>query len=421
MAFGKASLEVSLATAPWHRQGSTQDGSGLITKAAPPQGSVLQNTMTLPEYRQAIVEIYSIHKPDNVMKVDYLLEKYRGNEEYLFRSICTKYEVDPSRWSSQSSLAPVKPTPTLLPPPPPPPPVPCGGPVWQTSPPAVQTKAKSRYHLSGPPVAIQNGGMPTRSGIGYQAPPPAPLKQKHEVMEWDPATGQMVATTIEIETGDLPQAAPAPVPAPCPPQEVKMTPPPPPMVVVPTIPKQAAPTPATPLMPAAAQAAAAAALVPSAAEIMPQEAADDEYDPFAEGMDLPQGELDIIDIDRLLLGERSGFFEAVKLGAPKADEPSCVGPGRPESAAISRVSTSDSMEVDAVAGDASKASGAPHAHQEDQPMTEADTTHGDEGQAASFDPYLGAVSAATECEGEGAPGKKDDVAAQTVAALATFQ
>eukprot|EP00434_Breviolum_minutum_P013839 symbB.v1.2.012202.t1/scaffold835.1/size159100/29 len=115
--------------APWHHQG-TQDVSGLLTKAAPAPGLMLSNTMSIPEYRKAIVEIYSIHKPDNVMKVDYLLEKYKGNEEYLFKSICQKYDVDTSRWSPQPSITPPPAKQSFLLPPPPPPPVPpmpCGG------------------------------------------------------------------------------------------------------------------------------------------------------------------------------------------------------------------------------------------------------------------------------------------------------
>ncbi|CAK9061709.1 unnamed protein product [Durusdinium trenchii] len=124
----------------------------------------------------------------------------------------------------------------MLPPLPPPPPPPCGGPVWtqQAPAPAAKTKAKSQFLVDRHGPIPAGGGLfvggATRPGIGYQAPaasPPAP-KQKHEVMEWDPATGQMVATTIEIETGDLHQAAPSSVPvvpAPVVP-EMKVAPPP---------------------------------------------------------------------------------------------------------------------------------------------------------------------------------------------------
>ena len=248
--------------------------------------------------------------------------------------------------------------------------------------------------MSGRPGAVHMAGAATRAGIGYQPvqpiqpiqAPPAPSKQKHEVMEWDPATGKMVATIIEIETGDSTQAPQAPPP--------------------PQIPPQAPP------------AQMSAGPVPQAPAVA------DEYDPFAEGMDLPQREKDIFEIDYLLLGERSNFFETVKLGAPKADEPSCVGPGRPTestpAAAMSRVSTSDSMEVDA-GGDTSKAADAPEQEVADQPMQpakvavedQADAVGEVDGQAASFDPYLAETAQEGETEGVAAADeKKDDVTSQ---------
>ena len=116
--------------------------SHLVSSAAGQSG--LTNTMTLPEraafcccvlalfgfdniaeirYRRRIVEIYAVHKPDNVHKVDYLLEKhrpllssfricvsfrktiakqqslrYRGDEEFLYRSICEKCPVHVAMW-----------------------------------------------------------------------------------------------------------------------------------------------------------------------------------------------------------------------------------------------------------------------------------------------------------------------------------
>jgi len=42
-------------------------------------------------YRERLVELYKIHNPTNVAKVDYLLKKYRGQEEFLYRSVCAKY------------------------------------------------------------------------------------------------------------------------------------------------------------------------------------------------------------------------------------------------------------------------------------------------------------------------------------------
>lgn len=339
--FAKVSLETSLATAPWHQQGLLQDAGGLLTKAAPAQGPLsgcpgpqLVNTLSIPEYRQRIVEIYSIHKPDNVIRVDYLLEKYKGNEEFLYRSICQKYDVDTWSQPSQASQPPrISPPPKqMLPPLPPPPPPPCGGPVWtqQAPAPAAKTKAKSQFLVDRHGPIPAGGGLfvggATRPGIGYQAPaasPPAP-KQKHEVMEWDPATGQMVATTIEIETGDLHQAAPSSVPvvpAPVVP-EMKVAPPP---VVMPAC---ATLQEAGSLMPPAAKAALVTPTTSQPAEVQMQALAgstEDEYDPFTAGVEpLEQRELNLIEIDTLLLGERSGFFEA--LGTPKVDEPSCDMP-----------------------------------------------------------------------------------------------
>ena len=45
------------------------------------------------EYHDRIAAIYSVHNPDKVQKVDSLLEKYKGQEEYLYQSVCTKYNV----------------------------------------------------------------------------------------------------------------------------------------------------------------------------------------------------------------------------------------------------------------------------------------------------------------------------------------
>ncbi|CAK0879107.1 unnamed protein product, partial [Prorocentrum cordatum] len=51
--------------------------------------------LTLAEYRERLVAIYEVHKPDNVPKVDYLMEKYRGNVDFLYSSVCTKYGIQP--------------------------------------------------------------------------------------------------------------------------------------------------------------------------------------------------------------------------------------------------------------------------------------------------------------------------------------
>lgn len=39
-----------------------------------------------------MIEIYKVHNPPNVKRVDYLLAKYRGQEDVLYRSVCAKYK-----------------------------------------------------------------------------------------------------------------------------------------------------------------------------------------------------------------------------------------------------------------------------------------------------------------------------------------
>lgn len=46
---------------------------------------------SLAEYRAWLIELYSVHNPANVARVDYLLAKYRGQEEFLYRSVYSKY------------------------------------------------------------------------------------------------------------------------------------------------------------------------------------------------------------------------------------------------------------------------------------------------------------------------------------------
>lgn len=49
-------------------------------------------------YRDKLLAIYKVHKPDNVEKVDYLLDKYAGKEEFLYQSVCSKYRIHPDAW-----------------------------------------------------------------------------------------------------------------------------------------------------------------------------------------------------------------------------------------------------------------------------------------------------------------------------------
>lgn len=46
-------------------------------------------------YRDRLVELYETHNPANVARVEYLLKKYRGQEAFLYRSVCAKYNKPP--------------------------------------------------------------------------------------------------------------------------------------------------------------------------------------------------------------------------------------------------------------------------------------------------------------------------------------
>eukprot|EP00397_Hematodinium_sp_SG-2012_P034656 GEMP01037182.1.p2 GENE.GEMP01037182.1~~GEMP01037182.1.p2 ORF type:complete len:127 (+),score=37.74 GEMP01037182.1:161-541(+) len=41
--------------------------------------------------RQKLVDIYTKYNVANVPKVDYLLEKYKDQEQFLYKSVCEKY------------------------------------------------------------------------------------------------------------------------------------------------------------------------------------------------------------------------------------------------------------------------------------------------------------------------------------------
>lgn len=60
------------------------------------------NRFTIAEYRERLVAIYTVHKPDHVPRVEYLLRKYTGQEEFLYQSVCSKYRVDPDKYQCPS-------------------------------------------------------------------------------------------------------------------------------------------------------------------------------------------------------------------------------------------------------------------------------------------------------------------------------
>ena len=56
--------------------------------------------------RDLLIEFYHNHNPAKVDEADRLLEKYRGNEEALFRNLAKKYNLDPSMFGLNSAPAP---------------------------------------------------------------------------------------------------------------------------------------------------------------------------------------------------------------------------------------------------------------------------------------------------------------------------
>lgn len=57
--------------------------------------------------RELLTEFYREKNPEKVNQVDRLLEKYRGNEEALFRNLAQKYNLDPSIFGISSAPAPI--------------------------------------------------------------------------------------------------------------------------------------------------------------------------------------------------------------------------------------------------------------------------------------------------------------------------
>lgn len=57
--------------------------------------------------RELLTEFYQEKNPAKLHEVDRLLEKYRGNEEALFRNLAQKYKLDPSKFGLSSAPAPI--------------------------------------------------------------------------------------------------------------------------------------------------------------------------------------------------------------------------------------------------------------------------------------------------------------------------
>ena len=72
----------------------------------PAAGSTPQaDVLPLAEYRSRLVTIYTMHNPSNVAKIDYLLGKYKGQEQLLYDSVCQKYQISRS-WDGRQPLLP---------------------------------------------------------------------------------------------------------------------------------------------------------------------------------------------------------------------------------------------------------------------------------------------------------------------------
>lgn len=57
----------------------------------------------MEEYKSRLATIYSVHNPSNVSKIGYLLSKYKDQEQLLYQSVCSKYQI-PSTWDGRQPL-----------------------------------------------------------------------------------------------------------------------------------------------------------------------------------------------------------------------------------------------------------------------------------------------------------------------------
>lgn len=206
-----------------------------------------QNRFSIPEYRARLTAIYSVHKPENLAKVEHLLAKYAGNEEFLYQTACQKYGVDTNfdpNFPLASSGRPEmhQPPPPPMQPPPPPQQQPPRHQAPSPQPRAAKTQPAPSQEVKTMEWDSATGQMVSTTvdmepwlmeelGITQAAPaaaaeparPPARRDETHgpsgprEVMEWDSASGKMVATSVEIEPWMMEELgitqAPAPAPA----------------------------------------------------------------------------------------------------------------------------------------------------------------------------------------------------------------
>lgn len=180
------------------------------------------NRLRLHEYHERLVAIYRAHNPANISKVEYLLKKYQGHEEFLYQSVCTKYNVDPDKFALQTVPAEM-----------------------------LATQQKAHQQASG--------------------------TTHRQVMAWDPSSGKMVATTVEMDEEEAPWSR-------------------------------------------RRRRAGRAGSTPTGRGAGQDAEEDDDYDPFSMAPAAQSKKRDwakMAEIDSVLLGQRSGFFDS-KLVKPAA-------------------------------------------------------------------------------------------------------
>ena len=99
--------KASAPSTPWPLQSPSLHSDGLpsfVDRVAgvlgPAAGS---DVLPLEEYKSRLATIYSVHNPSNVSKIGYLLSKYKDQEQLLYQSVCSKYQI-PSTWDGRQPL-----------------------------------------------------------------------------------------------------------------------------------------------------------------------------------------------------------------------------------------------------------------------------------------------------------------------------
>jgi len=69
--------------------------------------------LPLDEIKKRLTVIYQLYKPENLLKIDALLQKYVGQEHFLYETVCTKYNVDQRAFGVVQAAAPQPVAPAL--------------------------------------------------------------------------------------------------------------------------------------------------------------------------------------------------------------------------------------------------------------------------------------------------------------------